>query len=89
MELIGKSNDLWIFWLEGVLFTLRLTLNNKQYITGQCTEYDRGGNSIQRNEVTDCTGFTQKPCPKGYNSSEMFKCKIHVILYICFSVKYN
>nr|XP_022289618.1 uncharacterized protein LOC111101422 [Crassostrea virginica] len=53
--------------------TLEVCAYSQIIVFGQCTEYDIVGNSIQGNEETNCTGFSPKPCPNGYNSSEMFK----------------
>lgn len=60
-------------------------LNAYLLFVGFCTEYSYGGNIIQQNIRTNCTTFSQNPCPDGYLSTDSYKCKYVMycdILYV-------
>lgn len=46
-----------------------------QIFVGFCAEYNFGGNLIQQNFRTNCSKFTQNPCPSSYPSTDAYKCK--------------
>ncbi|XP_062566601.1 uncharacterized protein LOC134228921 isoform X2 [Saccostrea cucullata] len=53
--------------------TLEVCAYGKYIVLGYCTEYSLSGNIIQQNYDTDCSKFTQNPCPSGYHSTEAYK----------------
>lgn len=53
--------------------TLEVCAYWKFIVHGHCAEYSYGGNKIQENYETNCTVFTQKPCPIGYQSTDAYK----------------
>lgn len=53
--------------------TLEVCAYRRIIVLGFCTEYSFGGNIIQQNIRTNCTTFTQNPCPLGYPSTDSYK----------------
>lgn len=53
--------------------TLEVCAYSRIIMLGYCTEYSLGGNIIQPSFVANCTQFTKKPCPLGYQSTDAFK----------------
>ncbi|XP_056013963.1 uncharacterized protein LOC125677203 isoform X3 [Ostrea edulis] len=45
----------------------------RNIVFGRCTEYSYSANIIQQSRSTDCTKFTDRPCPQGYPSTEAYK----------------
>lgn len=53
--------------------TLEVCAYGRIIVSGYCTEYNYIGNRIQQNFRTNCSSFTQNPCPSGYPSNESYK----------------
>ncbi|XP_062600195.1 uncharacterized protein LOC134261815 [Saccostrea cucullata] len=53
--------------------TLEVCAYGMYIVLGYCTEYSYSGNIVQQNYDTDCSQFTQNPCPSGYHSTEAYK----------------
>lgn len=53
--------------------TLEVCAYGKEILLGHCTEYSQSGNRIQESFRTNCSRFTQNPCPIGYHSTEAYK----------------
>lgn len=43
-------------------------------IIAVCAEYNEGGNLVQENHFTDCSGY-DSPCPNRYPSTNAYKCR--------------
>ncbi|XP_062566603.1 uncharacterized protein LOC134228923 [Saccostrea cucullata] len=52
---------------------LEVCAYEKVIVFGYCTEYSKSGNIIQENYRTNCSNFTQNPCPTRYHSKEAYK----------------
>lgn len=53
--------------------TLEVCAYMRVIVLGFCTEYSFGGNLIQQNFRTNCSKFTQYPCPSSYPSTDAYK----------------
>lgn len=58
---------------ELVTQTLEVCAYTQNIFLGKCTGYSIGGNVIQQNSRTDCSIFTNNPCPKYYKSDAAYK----------------
>ncbi|XP_056013958.1 uncharacterized protein LOC125651149 [Ostrea edulis] len=53
--------------------TIEVCAYRRFIFLGHCTEYSYSANRIQQSRSTDCTKFTDRPCPQGYPSTEAYK----------------
>lgn len=53
--------------------TLEVCAYKRFIVSGFCAEYNFGGNLIQQNFRTNCSKFTQNPCPSSYPSTDAYK----------------
>lgn len=58
---------------EYVTQTLEVCAYTRYIFSGKCTGYSISGNVIQQNSRTDCTVFTNNPCPQFYMSDAAYK----------------
>lgn len=58
---------------ELVTQTLEVCAYTQFIFLGKCTGYSINGNVIQQNSRTDCSIFTNNPCPDAYNSDKAYK----------------
>lgn len=58
---------------ELVTQTLEVCAYTQFIFLGKCTGYSINGNVIQQNSRTDCSIFTNNPCPNAYNSYEAYR----------------
>lgn len=52
--------------------TLEVCAYRQNIVLGHCTEYNILGNLIQGNRKTNCTTFSNKPCPNFYHSTDAY-----------------
>lgn len=53
--------------------TLEVCAYSRIIVLGHCTEYSLSGNIVQQCFRTNCTQFTENPCPPGYPSTDAYK----------------